>query len=152
MTLDRGHLVKLLNMTSSEYDAEALNAIRQADALLRKHGMTWVDLLTLPRESARAPQPESTQAPQQQPAPRPESSATSRTRPVRKLKVRHALAAALRGFFFPYPVFFWLYAMVVATTQRRLKPVAMLVPILGTVASALLWVCLFFFAAALFMD
>jgi hypothetical protein len=48
-------------------------------------------------------------------------------------------------------VFFWLYAMVVPTTQRRLKPVAMLVPILGTVAAALLWVCLFL-AVALFMD
>jgi hypothetical protein len=148
MTLDRNHLVKLLNMTSSEHDAEALNAIRHADALLRRHGTTWVDLLTLPQGSARAPQPE---ARQQQPAPRPENPATSKIRPVRKLKVRHALAAALRVFFFPYPVFFWLYAMVVPTTQRRLKPVAMLVPILGTVAAGWLWVCLFL-AAALFMD
>jgi hypothetical protein len=150
MTLDRSQLVKLLNLTSSKYDAEALNAIRHADALLSKHGTTWADLLALP-ESAKTPQPESTQAPQQQPAPRPENSATSRTRPVRKHKVRHTLAAALRFFFFPYPVFFWLYAMVVPTTQRRLKPVAMLVPILGTVAAALLWVCLFL-AVALFMD
>jgi hypothetical protein len=102
MTLDRSQLVKLLNLTSSKYDAEALNAIRHADALLSKHGTTWADLLALP-ESAKTPQPESTQAPQQQPAPRPENSATSKTRPVRKHKVRHSLAAALRVFSFPIP-------------------------------------------------
>jgi hypothetical protein len=151
MTLDRDQLVKLLNLTSSEYDAEALNAIRHADALLSKHGTTWADLLALPQVSAKAQQPEPTQEPQQQPTPRPESSATLKTRPIRELKVRHALSTALTILFFPYPVFVWLYEMVVPTTRRRLKPVAMLVPIFGAATAASLWVCLLL-AAAQFMD
>jgi hypothetical protein len=45
MTLNRDQLIKLLNLTGSEYDAEALNAIRRANALLRKHRATWADLV-----------------------------------------------------------------------------------------------------------
>ena len=65
MPLNRDQLIKLLNLTRSEYDAEALNAIRRANALLRKHRATWEDLLALPQESAKARQPEPTQARQQ---------------------------------------------------------------------------------------
>jgi hypothetical protein len=36
MTLNRDQLIKLLNLTGSEYDAEVLNAIRRANALLRQ--------------------------------------------------------------------------------------------------------------------
>jgi hypothetical protein len=151
MTLDRDQLVKLLNLTSSKYDAEALNAIRHADALLRKHRATWADLLALPQESAKTPQPESAQAQQQQPRPRPESSATFRTRPIREPEVWHVVSASLTILFFPYAVFVWLYEMVVPTTRRRLKPVAMLVPIFGAATAASIWVCLFL-AAAQFVD
>jgi hypothetical protein len=70
MTLNRDQLIKLLNLTRSEYDAEALNAIRRANALLRKQRATWADLLALPQESAKARQPEPTQAQQQRPRPR----------------------------------------------------------------------------------
>jgi hypothetical protein len=48
MALNRDQLIKLLNLTGSEYDAEALNAIRRANALLRQHRATWTDLLALP--------------------------------------------------------------------------------------------------------
>jgi hypothetical protein len=140
MTLDWDQLIKLLNLTRSEYDAEGLNAIRHADALLSKHGTTWADLIALPGEPTKASQPEPTQA--QQARPSPEGSATLKTRPIREHKVRHAFSAALTILFFPYPVFVWLYEMVVPTTRQRLKPVAMLVPIFGAATAASIWVCL----------
>ena len=142
MTLDRDQLVKLLNLTSSEYDAEALNAIRHADALLRKHETTWVDLLALPQESAKAPQPESTQAQQQQPKPRPKSSAAFKTWLVRVPAFRHALLASLTILFFPFAVFVWIHEMLVPTTRQRLKPVAMLVPILVAAVAMSIWLFL----------
>src|SRR5580704_11590946 len=70
MTLDRERLIKLLNLTESEYDAEALNAIRSSNAFLRKHRTTWAALLAVPQEPAKARQPEPTQARQQRPRPR----------------------------------------------------------------------------------
>jgi hypothetical protein len=150
MALDRDLLVKLLNLTSSKHDAEALNAIRHADALLRKHGTTWVDLLALPQESAKAPQPESTQAQQQQPTPRPDRSATFKTWPIREPDVRHAFSVSFTILLFPYAVFVWLYEMFVPSTRRRLKPVAMLVPIFGAAVASSIWVWLFL-AVAQFM-
>jgi hypothetical protein len=44
--------------------------------------------------------------------------------------------------FFPYVVYVWLYERVVLTRRRRLKPVAMLVPIFGGATAALIWVFL----------
>lgn len=38
-------LVKLLNLTTSENDGEALNAIRAANNLIRKNGLRWDVLL-----------------------------------------------------------------------------------------------------------
>ena len=150
MTLDRDQLIKLLNLTRSEYDAEALNAIRHADALLRKHEATWADLIALPREPTKASQPEPTQAQQQQqPRASPEGSAKFKTEPNREPKVRHALSPSLTVLFFPYAIFVWLYERVVLTTRRRLKPVAMLVPIFGGALAVWIWVCLLLAVAQL---
>ena len=136
MTLNRDQLIKLLNLTRSAYDAEALNAIRRANALLRKHRATWADLLALPQESAKARQPESTQAQQQ----RPRGSDASTTQ-VQFSRIG-SLPPSLAILFFPCVVYVWLYKRVVLTRRWRLKPVAMLVPIFGGATAALIWVFL----------
>ena len=149
MTLNRDQLIKLLNLTRSEYDAEALNAIRRANALLRKHRATWADLLALPQESAKARHPESTQAQQQRPRPRGSDAfkakhvyrATNSTTQVQFSRIER-LPPSLAILFFPCVVYVWLYKRVVLTRLWRLKPVAMLVPIFGGATAALIWVCL----------
>jgi hypothetical protein len=49
MEIDRTLLAKLLSMTDSTHDAEALAAIRKANQLLRIQAMTWSDVLQTPR-------------------------------------------------------------------------------------------------------
>ncbi len=44
-TIDR--LLKLLALTTSEADGEALNAIRMANALLKKNNLQWADILAV---------------------------------------------------------------------------------------------------------
>jgi hypothetical protein len=44
----RDILIKLLNLSSSNEDGEALSAIRHANKLIRKEGMSWEDLIRLP--------------------------------------------------------------------------------------------------------
>jgi len=156
MTLNRAQLIKLLNLTESEYDAEALNAIRRSNALLRKHRTTWADLLALPQEPAKARQPGPAQARQ-----RPRGSDAFRSRPMWEPKARYgqwhgyratnatkqvqfsrigSLSPSLSVLFFPVAVYVWLYEGVVLTRRWRLKPVAMLVPIFGGGTAALIWV------------
>jgi hypothetical protein len=57
--LDRERLIKLLNMTESQYDAEALIAIRRSNALLRKSKTSWAELLAQPHQPAKASPPSS---------------------------------------------------------------------------------------------
>ena len=47
-------LVKLLGMTSSDYAGEALAAIRKANDLISRAGMTWADIITAEPEPRRA--------------------------------------------------------------------------------------------------
>lgn len=42
--MDTSRLTKLLALTASESDGEALNAIRAANAFLKKHSLTWSQL------------------------------------------------------------------------------------------------------------
>ena len=49
MEIDRALLAKLLSMTDSQHDAEALAAIRKANQLLRFQAATWSDVLGTPR-------------------------------------------------------------------------------------------------------
>lgn len=44
----RERLVKLLMMTTSDKDGEALVAVRKANKLLRQLGVNWQELLALP--------------------------------------------------------------------------------------------------------
>ncbi len=43
--MDKGHLIKLLNLTSSKNDGEALNATRKANAFLKENGINWEELV-----------------------------------------------------------------------------------------------------------
>ena len=147
MPLGSDQLIKLLNLTRSEYDAEALSAIRHADALLRKHRATWADLLALPQESSKARQPQPTQARQQRPRGSDAFKAKYRYRATYSTtQVQFSrigwLPPSLTILFFPYVVYVWLYERVVFTRRWRLKPVAMLVPIFGGATAALIWVFL----------
>ena len=47
MELDKERLAKLLSMTGSDHDAEALAAARKANEFLRLHGKSWQDVLGL---------------------------------------------------------------------------------------------------------
>lgn len=59
MELDKDRLAKLLNLTESEHDGEALSAIRKANELLRLHRMNWPAALgMLPSETEEPPRPE----------------------------------------------------------------------------------------------
>ena len=42
---DRYRLARLLGMTGSAHDGEALNAARLADRLVRDRGVTWIDAI-----------------------------------------------------------------------------------------------------------
>jgi hypothetical protein len=55
--LDKDRLAKLLSMTGSDHDAEALAAMRKANELLRLHGKSWQDILTPPPEPPRTGAP-----------------------------------------------------------------------------------------------
>lgn len=54
VTIDRERLIRLLRMTESDRDAEARIAIRKSNAMLRKNGMSWSDVIDLP-QPAEAP-------------------------------------------------------------------------------------------------
>ena len=156
MTLNRAQLIKLLNLTGSEYDAEALNAIRRSNALLRKHRTTWADLLALPQEPAKARQPGPAQARQ-----RSRGSDAFRSKPMWEPKARYgqwhgyratnatkqmqfsrigSLSPSLSVLFFPVAVYVWLYEEVVLTRRGRLRQFAMFVPIFGGGTASLIWI------------
>lgn len=58
MTVDRTRLAKALALTASTNDAEALAAIRCANTILDRHGLTWTDLLSDPRRTLAAAPPD----------------------------------------------------------------------------------------------
>ncbi len=68
MEVDKDRLAKLLSMTSSDHDGEALAAIRKANQLLRANGTTWSDVLGTSELALEPPQPE---APRYAPRPAP---------------------------------------------------------------------------------
>ncbi|MDI1287875.1 MAG: hypothetical protein PSV46_26070 [Reyranella sp.] len=55
MEIDRTLLAKLLSMTDSAHDAEALAAIRKANQLLRFQSATWSDVLETSASSDVSP-------------------------------------------------------------------------------------------------
>ena len=55
--MDRERLIKLLNMTQSSHDAEALSAIRMSNTLLRQAKTSWTDLIAVAAEQPPAAEP-----------------------------------------------------------------------------------------------
>ncbi len=55
VAIDTTLLAKLLRMTDSQHDAEALAAIRKANELLRTQAATWPDVLEKPPERPLPP-------------------------------------------------------------------------------------------------
>jgi hypothetical protein len=51
VTIDKERLIRLLRMTESDRDAEALIAIRKSNELLRASKMSWSDVIDLPKAS-----------------------------------------------------------------------------------------------------
>ena len=79
MEVDKDRLVKLLNMTASRHDGEALAAIRKSNDLLRLSRASWSDVLGLsppPAEQPRQPEAAKSSAP---PRPSANPQQTSRT-------------------------------------------------------------------------
>jgi len=82
VALDRKRLIKFLNMTSSQHDAEALIAIRKSNELLRLHELDWTDLIEAQTPPRAAPEP----APE--PRDKPEPSARRYNEPNARYAVR----------------------------------------------------------------
>jgi len=78
MELDKNRLVKFLNMTDSQHDAEVLIAIRKANELLRLHRVKWTDLVGTP------PRPRVVPAEPRAYEPRPAFRRQEFRRPVRR--------------------------------------------------------------------
>jgi hypothetical protein len=72
---DKERLTKLLSMTSSDHDAEALAAIRKANDFLRLHRKSWADVLGTSEPVVEPPRPQPVRAetswPPQPPEPPP---------------------------------------------------------------------------------
>jgi hypothetical protein len=112
--LDKDRLAKLLSMTSSEHDAEALAAIRKANDLLRLNRKSWFDVLSTPPaiEPPRAGPARS--APRAAPpAPPPPPPGYQRLRHYRDALRREPFLPRLLGF----P--FWLLIEMLALVLPR---------------------------------
>ena len=55
--LDRPKLIKLMMMTTTQNDGEALTAIRKANVMLKVNNVSWSSLLDVPTSAPRRPAP-----------------------------------------------------------------------------------------------
>lgn len=120
MELDKERLAKLLSLTESEHDGEALAAIRKANEVLRLHRTSWPEALGLVGEGAEpvpANEPVAERADDTVTAPPPRRDASlpsgfQRAAAYRAAFLREPLLSRLLGF----P--FWIVLEVLA----RLAP------------------------------
>ena len=149
MGLDRERLAKLLSMTSSGHDGEALTAIRQANRMLREHGKNWAEVLgTVRARTEAAPKPRETPQPREAPSARPapgarqtagSSAAYQRALQYRDSFRREPIAPRLLGF----P--FWIVVELLAVFNPHMQlntrgPVITIVFTLGMVLGIAGWV------------
>jgi hypothetical protein len=121
VTLDKYRLIKLLNMTASQHDAEVLMAIRKSNALLRQSRATWSEILGAidsgPLENPASPGYQT--HPEEDDSRQSASAQASEARGLWEASVRadsfraelRAIPSWLRLLFFPL----WAGAEVVAT-------------------------------------
>ena len=134
MEIDRTLLAKLLSMTDSTHDAEALAAIRKANQLLDFQAATWSDVLQTPEfETPRLAAPDVKPAPEELPP--------GHQRAAQYCDAFRREALALRLLAFPFWIFIELLAafapeMLLNTRGRTLS----LVFALCMVLSAAVWV------------
>jgi len=55
--LDRSRFLRILNLTDSPNDSEALSAVRRANALLHAAGLSWEKLIVVPPPPDAEPKP-----------------------------------------------------------------------------------------------
>ena len=113
MELDKDRLAKLLSMTSSDHDAEALAAIRKANDLLRSNRKTWFDVLGTSIPALEPPRPEAPRYASRPPGPPPLPPGHQRLRDYRDALRREPFLPRLLGF----P--FWLLVEMVAFVFPR---------------------------------
>lgn len=77
MELDKDRLAKLLNLTGSAHDAEALAAIRKANQLLRLSKTNWSAVLGLAPSGNETARPEAQKSDRPSPPPEPRSARES---------------------------------------------------------------------------
>lgn len=106
--LDKDRLAKLLSMTSSEHDAEALAAIRKANDLLRINRKTWFDVLSTAAPVLEPPRSEAPRYAPRPAGPPPPPAGYQRLRDYRDALRREPFLPRLLGF----P--FWLLIEAVA--------------------------------------
>jgi hypothetical protein len=121
VALDRDRLIKLLNMTASQHDAEVLVAIRKSNALLRRNQTTWSELLGTATDPAsfESPPPDYPIHPDESEFREFDFAQASEARSIWEARVRaeafrvelRAVPFWLRLLFFPL----WAGAEVVAT-------------------------------------
>lgn len=137
MELDRDRLVKLLNLSDSEHDAEALAAIRKSNELLRSNGLTWHALLGV----SPSPPPAGNGTPERPAAPR-----------VPELPPGYAFARDYRNAFRREPIIarllafpFWFLLELLAAVGPRVRinkrgRTITLVFVVSLVLSAAAWI------------
>ena len=118
MALDKDRLAKLLSMTGSDHEAEALAAMRKANELLRLHKKSWADVLSDPPPvtAPRAEVPRYTSRPAPPPVPTGAPEPPSGYQPLRDYRNalrREPFLPRLLGF----P--FWLLIEILAFTFPR---------------------------------
>ena len=114
MEIDRTLLAKLLSMTDSSHDAEALAAIRKANQLLRFQATTWSDVLQTPRLQTprlEAPEPAALDT---GPAPAELPPGYQRAAQYRDIFLNESII--LRLLAFP----FWIFVEVLATIAPQM--------------------------------
>jgi hypothetical protein len=120
--LDKGRLAKLLKLTGSDHDAEALNAVRKANDLLRQCGANWDIALGLARPAVEEPAaPTAASAPPQRPAPPPPPPHRPPPRPVSYQPIRDYRNAFRREPLLPrllaFP--FWIVVELLAIVRPQ---------------------------------
>ena len=85
--MDRVRLVKLMMLTTSDSDGEALSAIRKANEFLKTHKKNWAEVLDIKPSEIRSFQKE----------PKPEHKKTSNTDETVELLTRYAFNFTITG-------------------------------------------------------
>lgn len=167
VVVDRDRLVKLLNMTASSHDSEALAAMRHSNQMLRQANMSWADLIAVATEPppARAPtEPKAEPDIRRHDPPSPRSANWGRDlfgdepsitrsadpkkaqsdqlalkRRVLRGRIR-AVPFVLRLLFFPIWVFAETYAALVHGGPLPGKIIAFLAPVAVGAAAGAFWI------------